>query len=102
MIGTYGNKEKFVHFPFLRLPSEEGEVVFLQDKQIDFRKDKGEALLLLLRIAHLQFNKVPTNLSLRSIIAITVLCDKYDCTGLVKPWLPLWLSNEEIQFKKPK
>ena len=93
--------KKILHPPFHRLPGEEEDNA-LQDKQIDFSEDKGEALLPLLRIAHLQFSKVPPKLTFKSILDIAVLCDKYDCVGLVKPWLPLWLVNEEIQYREPK
>lgn len=100
--------EKFINPPFPRLLSEdegegdgEGDVAFPQDKQVDFSEDKGEALLMLLWIAHLQFSKVPILMSFRSIVALAVLCDKYDCAGLVKPWLPFWLMNEPTQWKEP-
>lgn len=93
--------KNFVRPPFHRLASGEEDVVAPQNKQIDFSEDNGEALLLLLHIAHLQFNKLPSQLPFNILVAVAVLCDKYDCAGLVKPWLPLWLVNEESQSMEP-
>lgn len=94
--------KKTMHPPFPRLPGAEQGNDDLQDEHIDFSEDNGEALLPLLRIAHLQSSKVPPTLTFKDILDIAVLCDKYDCVGLVKPWLPLWLVNEETQYKEPE
>lgn len=92
---------KFLNPPFPKLVSKEGGIDNIQDKQIDFSEDDGEALLLLLRIAHLQFNKVPSNMEPAAILNVAILCDQYDCVGIVKPWLPLWLVNVAIQINEP-
>ena len=86
--------------PFPKLVSRIDGDDDLQDKQVDFSEDNGEALLLLLRIAHLQFSKVPSTLTFESLLDVAILYDKYDCVGLVGPWLSLWLSNEETQSKE--
>ncbi len=93
--------KKIIHPPFQKLSCAESHEDGLRSKQIDLHEDNKEALLHLLNIAHLQFNKVPTQLPFKSILDIAVLCDKYDCVGLVKPWLPLWLVDEETQYKEP-
>ena len=86
---------KILHPPFSKLPSQEKGSD--DSGPIDFSEDNGEALLLLLRIAHLQFNKVPSTLTFESILDVAILCDKYDCVGLVSPWLSSWLLKEETQ-----
>lgn len=92
--------KKILNPPFPKLVSEGGGHDDIQDKQIDFSEDNGEALLLLLHIAHLQLSKVPsTQEGLDTILALTILCDKYDCAGLIKPWLLLWVGGDSTNFK---
>lgn len=93
--------KKILYSSFHKLSGEEEDDA-LQNKQIEFNEDREEALLPLLRVAHLQFSKVPPRLIFKNIFDIVVFCDKYDCVGLVKSWLPLWLVNEQIQYKESK
>lgn len=73
--------------------------------------DDPDALLLLLRIAHLHFDLIPLRLHSSSssspsddisaatadptpnslLYRVAVLCDKYDCVRLVRPWIREWL-----------
>jgi hypothetical protein len=52
--------------------------------EVDFQDDNGEALLLLLRIAHLHYNDIPTTLAYKTLLDIAVLCDHYSCVELVE------------------
>lgn len=47
-------------------------------KEIEFADDDGEALLLLLRIAHLQLNEIP--LTFDQFLNVAILCDMYSTT----------------------
>jgi hypothetical protein len=69
-------------------------------KEVDFCDDDGEALLLLLRIAHLQYDDIPTTLAYKTLLNVAVLCDRYSCVELVEPWLSEWLSGEEKSSKE--
>ncbi|CZR66909.1 uncharacterized protein PAC_16810 [Phialocephala subalpina] len=69
-------------------------------KEVDFRDNDSEALLVLLRIAHLQYNDVPTTLTYKTLLDVAVLCDRYNCVELVEPWLSQWLSDEEKSWKE--
>lgn len=60
------------------------------DELHDFREDDADALLLLLRIAHLDFISVKKQLSVAELYNLAILCDKYDCVHLVKPWVDEW------------
>lgn len=60
------------------------------DELLDFREDDADALLLLLRIAHLDFISVKTQLSIAGLYNLAILCDKYDCVHLIKPWVDEW------------
>ena len=64
-------------------------------EEIDFADDNGEALLILLRIAHLRFQDNPATLPYQTLLQVAVLCDQYQCVNLVRPWLPQWLADEE-------
>ena len=92
---------KMLNPPFPKISSKEGGDGGMQAKSIDFTDDSAEALLILLRIAHCQFSKIPSRLELETILHMAVLCDKYDCAGLVKPWLDSWLVNEWSQYDRP-
>lgn len=67
---------KFLNPPFPKLVSKEGGDGDTQHEQIDFSEDSGEALLILFRIAHCQFRKIPSILEFKSILDVAVLCDK--------------------------
>ncbi|KAH8802901.1 hypothetical protein F5884DRAFT_489470 [Xylogone sp. PMI_703] len=69
--------------------------------QIDFKEDDGQALLLILRIAHLRFNQIPNKLVYEELLEIAVLVDQYDCYELVQPWLKNWLVDEEKESLIP-
>ena len=60
------------------------------DELLDFREDDADALLLLLRIAHLDFISVKKRLSIAELYNLAILCDKYDCVHLIKPWVDEW------------
>ncbi len=60
------------------------------DGTVHFAEDNAVALLLILRIAHLQFRKVPDVLELHELVSLAVVCDKYDTVGLVRPWIKRW------------
>lgn len=62
-------------------------------KDVSFREDNGEALLFLLRIAHLQFDAVPKVLELSDLFGLAVLCERYECHGLVRPWTERLIPN---------
>jgi hypothetical protein len=69
-------------------------------KEIDFSGDDGDALLILLQIAHLQFCKIPSRLTYKTLYQIAVLCDQYNCAPLVRPWLASWLEDEKQESLK--
>jgi hypothetical protein len=68
--------------------------------KLDFTGDNGEALLILLRIAHLRFQDNPATLPYQTLLQVAVLCDQYQCINLVRPWLPQWLAGEETSSLK--
>jgi hypothetical protein len=59
--------------------------------EIAFPDDDIEAMLIILRIAHLRFYDLPQSraLSRDQLLNLAVTCDKYDTAKLVKPFLDL-------------
>jgi hypothetical protein len=63
-------------------------------RQIDCTEDNPEALLVLLSIAHLRFDKVPANLSYQLLYDVAVLVDQYQCVRLIQPWFKTWTGRK--------
>jgi hypothetical protein len=84
-------RKKFIFPPFPKMPHAENE----SDVQLDFTEDDPDALLLLFRIAYLRFTKIPLTLDLDILLQVAVLCDQYDCVGLVYPWVEGWMAKED-------
>lgn len=59
---------------------------------VEFPEDNPDVLLILLRIAHLQFHSLPKSISFAWLRELAVLCDKFDTVGLVQPFIEGWLS----------
>lgn len=53
--------------------------------EIEFPEDDPDALLCVLRIAHLQFRKVPDTLDYEELVDLAIICDKYDTVAIVRP-----------------
>ncbi len=68
-------------------------------QKVDFTEDNWLALEILLHITHLKFTQIPNRLSENLLAQVAILCDKYDCAHLVKPWLAGWLSVIESDTK---
>lgn len=90
--------KKFLFPPWDSDPAPDGGV---KEKQIDCTEDDGEALLILLNIAHLNFDAVPPTLGHQTLLQVAVLIDQYDCIKIVRPWLESWMKNEGAESLKP-
>lgn len=66
-------------------------------RHIDFTDDDGEALLIILNILHLKFKLVPLTVSSFCLLQLAKLCDQYQCTDILHPWLQPWIRNSEEQ-----
>ena len=51
----------------------------------DIPEDDPDALLCVLRIAHLQFRKIPGTLNYADLLNVAIICDKYDTVAIVRP-----------------
>jgi len=71
-------------------------------QEIPFPDDDVAAMLLVLRIAHLQFHDLPPKkgLSFEDVLQLAILCDKYDLVKLVRPFLDLNQWAEPFKYSK--
>ena len=74
------------------------------NKVLDLTASDGDSVLLLLRIAHLQFHKIPWKLRYDSLLKVAILCDYPTVLGLlnhgVYTGFPMSISNQARQYKK--
>lgn len=72
----------------------------LPDGQISL-EDDYKALLVILNIAHLRFQKLPRVMDFETLLQLAVISDKYDCIALVLPWLQKWVDPLMPDVEKP-
>jgi len=59
--------------------------------EIAFPEDDAEALLIVLLAAHLCYQEVPqSGVGYKQLLEICIVCDKYDCIQLMRPWISNW------------
>jgi hypothetical protein len=99
LIGT-GTKQQSVRVSTisLRLASPVWKAIFerhwveSEASEITLPEDNVEAMLLVLRIAHLRFKELPAKngLSLQALLDLAIVCDRYDVVSIVRPVLELY------------
>lgn len=62
-------------------------------RKIGLPEDDPRALAILLNIAHLRFDLVPSPISFSLLLKVTVLTDKYDMTRVIRPWATSWIDG---------
>lgn len=77
--------------PFWRALTEPGRWKESTTKQIDHREDDLDALLIIFKISHMRFTELPQVLPTRILQQLGLICDKYDCLELIRPWVVGWL-----------
>ncbi|CAG8974922.1 hypothetical protein HYALB_00006709 [Hymenoscyphus albidus] len=95
--------KKFITPPFSRLvPTSRSETPTSEFSSAESitSEDDSEALLILLKIAHVQFANIPTKLPFDKLLAVAVLVDLYDCVELIMPWVQSWVADEATESMK--
>ena len=64
-----------------------------EQKRVDLLDDDPDALLILLRISHLQFSNVPLHVEYTILVHLAVLCDKYEMAQILLPWIRPWQAD---------
>ena len=71
------------------------------DHKVSFPEDDAPSFHILLRIAHLQFAKLPESMTIDELYHLTVLCEKYDAVSTLRPVSPfLRLFPENPSYLK--
>jgi hypothetical protein len=80
-----------------------GEFVEAKLGEIPFADDDPDALLLVLRIAHLRFHEIPQQMTRHKLVEVATICDKYDtvamCRPFIRDWMKPWLKV--MVFNRP-
>ena len=76
-------------------PYEEGTA-----EEISFPSDDPDALLVMLRIAHLQFKDVPSLLEFKELVNVAAACDKYEMVSISRPFSKKWIEHLEPLSEK--
>ncbi|KAK3668514.1 hypothetical protein LTR22_000808 [Elasticomyces elasticus] len=61
--------------------------------EIPLPDDDPEAMIMLCRALHLQFVAMPDVLTPAALLALSVVADKYDCTGTLRFASEIWIKN---------
>jgi hypothetical protein len=69
-------------------------------KRTTFPDDDPDSMLLLFHIAHMKFNKVPTQMGLSDLHCLAVVCDKYDAAMLLQPWMHNWIERNKSHSRR--
>jgi len=64
-----------------------------ETKSINCIEDDGEALLVLMDIVHLEFQKVPEILPEKTPCQVAFLCEQYQCVRIVAPCVEGWVEG---------
>ncbi|QDS73114.1 hypothetical protein FKW77_001026 [Venturia effusa] len=72
--------------------SRDGQFCEAARKEVTFADDDPDALLLILQIAHLQFQEAYEVMELEELLEVAILCDKYDTVAMVRPFIPRWVE----------
>ena len=61
--------------------------------EVEMPDDDPEAMLIILKIAHLKFDQLPgKKMSLDELHNLATVCDKYDTVAVIRPFLPNWIE----------
>ena len=61
-------------------------------KAIELDDDKPEICFIVLLVAHLRFQEIPTEMGIKQLAELFFYCDKTDCIEKIAPWIPGWIA----------
>lgn len=61
--------------------------------EIPFVDDDPEALLLVLRVAHLRTYEIPHLPAWHEVVNVATICDKYDTVAISRPFVKDWMAH---------
>jgi len=61
--------------------------------KFELEGDDAQLMGLLLSILHYQGKSSDYTIDAEKLARLSILCDKYDCTGALGPWIPTWFRH---------
>lgn len=81
----------------------EGQRLLVEDcPVVELGDDDPELMGLMLRILHYQGDPTEYVIEAERLARLALLCDKYDCTRALGPWVPTWLRNVGTKDNSPQ
>ena len=62
-------------------------------REITFPEDDVASAFIVLLVGHLRLLEIPTHINGKRLANLCVLCDKYDCITVLRPWLAIWMPS---------
>lgn len=78
-----------------------GEFVESTTKEVRLPTDQADAMRVLLLQAHLQFARLPSRPSFKTVSGIAELCEKYDVLSLTQDRLIEWVARFRVLQRLP-
>ena len=72
----------------------EGQRLLHEDcPEFELEDDDAQLMGVLLSILHYRGNPSNYTMNAEELARLSILCDKYDCTGALGPWIPAWFRH---------
>jgi hypothetical protein len=72
----------------------EGQRLLREDcPEFELEDDDAQLMGVLLSILHYRGNPSNYTMNAEELARLSILCDKYDCTGALGPWIPAWFRH---------
>lgn len=62
-------------------------------KVMHLEDDDWKALEIIFNVIHLQIDRIPSKVSFDLLRKIAVVCDKYECGKVLRPWSGIWMKE---------
>ena len=72
----------------------EGQRLLREDcPEFELEDDDARLMGVILSILHYRGNSSNYTMNAEELARLSILCDKYDCTGALGPWIPAWFRH---------
>jgi hypothetical protein len=69
---------------------------------ISLPDDDPKSMILICKISHMQNAHLPKKLDIATFADLALVCDKYDCVNVVRPWAMVWAAQLINNAEAPK
>lgn len=61
-------------------------------RTVPLSDDDPECITMICKIGHMQTSQLPTTLTAMDLFKLALVCNKYDCVGVVRAWAIIWIA----------